>query len=75
MEELNSVVDSVIAEPFWAGALERKVITEEEARRLIPVVMVTPDGEETPNYLASLIDPMQRLLAYETKSPMERENV
>lgn len=75
MEELNAVVESVIAEPFWQGAIARFAITEEDARRLIPLVLITPEGEETPAYLASLIEPMQRLLDYETKNPVERENV
>jgi hypothetical protein len=75
MDEMQVVVESVIKEPFWAGAIARFAITEEDARRLIPVVLVTPQGEETPAYLASLIEPMQRLLDYEAQNPMERENV
>ena len=73
--DLDKIIQSVMAEPFWAGAIERNVITETEAKLLIPIVMVTPDDMETPQYLALIIDPMQRLIDYELKSPMERENV
>ena len=74
MEELNAVVESVLAEPFWGGAIAAGVITEAEAKALIPVVLVTPDDMETPTYLASLLDPMQRMLDWEGKSAQERTN-
>lgn len=73
--DIDKVVEAVLQEPFWQGVIDRNVITEHEAKLLIPLVLVTPDDMETPAYLASIIEPMQRLLDYEAKPPMERENV
>lgn len=73
--DLDTVIANVLQESFWQGAIERNVITEAEAKLLVPLVLVTPEDMETPSYLASIIEPMQRLLDYEAKPPMERDNV
>ena len=64
-DPLVAAVDIAIAEPFWANAIAQGVVTEKEARDLIPVVLVTPEGVETPAYIASLIGPMQKMIDYE----------
>jgi hypothetical protein len=74
MDEMQVVVESVIKEPFWAGAIAAGALTEDEAKLLIPVVLVTPEGQDTPQYLQSLIAPLQRMLDYDNKSVEERAN-
>lgn len=64
-DPLKSAVDTAILAEFWQEALKRGVLTEAEARALIPVVLVTPADMETPGYLASLIGPMQRMVDFE----------
>jgi hypothetical protein len=68
-DPLASAVALELASKFWSEAIAGGAITQEEAKALIPVCLITPPEMDVAEYMSSLVGPLDRVLKFAEGQP------